>query len=82
MKLTKVNNEPYYSPGDEPPRGNFYVSYDAKVTIPGVITARQSLWVETIEQANQLLLASNGGIVFDRSGEPVNWWAPPECQPT
>ena len=54
---------------------NYYVSYTAKTTIPGIDCSEHALWVPTLREAEDLLFASKGGIIFDASGEPINWWA-------
>ena len=53
---------------------NFYVSYLAKTTIPGIKCDDHKLWVPTLEEAQDLLWDSKGGIIFDASDEPVYWW--------
>ena len=53
---------------------NYYVSYLAKTTIPGIKCSDHELWVPTLEEAQSLLWDSKGGIIFDASGEPVYWW--------
>ena len=52
---------------------NYYVSYMAKTTIPGIKCSDHELWVPTLEEA-QSLLWDQGRDHLRCLGQPVYWW--------
>ena len=54
---------------------NFYVSFTAQAPIPGIKPSDHEICVPTLKEAEDLLYSSKGGIIFDSSGEPIDWWA-------
>jgi len=54
---------------------NYHVSFTAKSPIPGIKPSDHDICVPTLKEAEDLLYSSKGGIIFDDSGEPIDWWS-------